>query len=240
MKTLLNVLRSIITSFLFIILIILIVIQFLFTTIRLQNTKLSNLINRENIYDLVITDVNLRDNQNVHEIGIQYIDDYINYVFYKRSFPTIDLSDIETATEQEYRLINEGVELLKAKVDLQYETILQIRDFNNFISNGSIYLLINIAVFTLTLVIGIVTGSLSKSFKFFASSLVIGALISLIGEVIISSNFLNNSNPIIVKFAENIFNNEMNTKFFNLSLIYICLGVALFFTIYILQKLSKK
>ena len=118
MKTLFNIMRSIITSFVFIILTIAIMIQFFFTMFRLQGDRLSDLIDRENIYILVADDIRIKDNPLFKNVSIKYIDDYINYVFYKRSFPSIDVNAIENLEENNKKDILESIDIVKNKMDL--------------------------------------------------------------------------------------------------------------------------
>lgn len=240
MKTLFNMMRSIITSFLFIILTIAIMIQFFFTMFRLQGDRLSNLIDRENIYILVADDIRIKDNPLFKNVSIKYIDDYINYVFYKRSFPSIDVNAIENLEENNKKDILESIDIVKNKIDLDYETILQIRDVNNFISNGSIYLLINIAIMFLFILISILRMCFYSGFKYLSVGLVISSLLILMSGVIISSKLLNSSNPIIVRFSKNIFNGTFISQFFRLVIIYMITGVILYLSLFIMDRLIKK
>lgn len=237
MKKLFKILRSIITSFLCIIIIILISIQLVFTTIKIQNKKIPDLIDREEVLNLVVENNLIKDNNVLHDIVIKYIDDYIDYIFYKRSYPTINLGEISKLNSLDK--INLELDSLKSTFDLDYETVVLIRDLNNIIYNQSIYLLLNITIFAIFLIISILYRSFLNGFKIFGICLILSALIILIGSSVLYTNILSN-NQIIFKIGKNVINNIYIINYLKLCVLYLIIGFTTVIITIIITKLQRK
>lgn len=237
MKKALKILRSIITSFLCIILIILITIQLIFTIIKVQNKKIPDLIDREAVLNLAVDNTLIKENQILHNIAIKYIDDYIDYVFYKRSYPTINLGD---ATGLDiFNNTNIELDSLKEKFDIDYEKVVLIRDINNLISNQSIYLLLNIGIFAVYLIISILYRSFLKGFKYFGISLILSSLIVLIISSILYTNLLNGA-QISTQIIKTVIDNIYMVSYQKISVIYLVVGFMITTISTLIPKLLKK
>lgn len=239
MKKTINILRSIITSLLFLSLILIIIVQFSFTAIRLSNKNLPDLINRETVLDTIIeSDINL--DKKDRELAIEYIDNYVNYVFHKRSFPSTEEFDKTSLSEDEVKEKKRLLTAIRSKIDMKYDSVLLLRDFNNFLSNGSIYLLINIALFINILLILITSGNISNAFSIFGLSAMMAGLIILISSSILPTRLPKILDSVTMNFVEDILNKEFLTKIFNQALIYIAIGFFVFIITYIVKKLILK
>lgn len=225
MKTLLITLRSTLASLFFLLLICLIVLQLSFTTFRVQNKRVTEMIPRGLIYEQV-KDGNLKDNEIYEKLANRYIDDYINYVFYKRSFPTFEM-DKENISDEERIDFTHAANNLKKNLNIDYSTIKNIRDINNFISNGSIYLLLNIFIFVDILIIIIFLHNYSKTLKAIGLGLSSGGLLSIILGFIMYKK-ISGTSSIINTALKGIFEIFLRKTFVRLSLIYIAIGIIIF------------
>jgi hypothetical protein len=233
-------LRSIIASLLFVVLFLGIIVEFIFTVIRVQNLSLPRLIDKNVIYNLYVKNSFINQNEELKDAALEYIDDYINYVFYKRSYPNINTALINKYSGEEKKNISNSFENLKNNIDLEYSLVLKIRDINNFISNNSIYLLINIGCLIVFLVLAIIEGSIRKAFKLSGLALILSSLSVLIAEVLLQNYLLNSTNENIKYISVSILNQTFQNSFFNQALIYMGIGLVLFLTIYIREKLIRK
>lgn len=238
MKTLFKYMRSIITSFLYLILIVLIMLQFVFTFIRNGDIKISDLIDRESILSSIPSDI-LNTNIEFRDLTLEYIDDYINYVFYKRSYPTIIIEKIDFTSENEKRTANEFLDNLKEKLDLDYEMVVRIREINNFISNGSIYLLLNIAIFALIIILIIANSSVLKSILSLGVIFLLSSVFLLMGGSYIYSNLVNNQKFIIELLSKEVFSNQFISSFFNQALVYLGIGIVLILLNVIYKRVNR-
>ena len=99
MKKTIKILRSTIASLLFLILIVTVIVQFTFTSIHKDHIRIPDRISREKILNEILKDNTLKDE--TKKIAIEYIDNYINYIFYKRSYPSIQTIDFENLPEEQ-------------------------------------------------------------------------------------------------------------------------------------------
>ena len=239
MKTFINIVRSILTSLLFLIISAAIIVQFAFTIVHMQNKKIPDLIDREVVLGLATKDGFITNNEAIRNLAIEYIDQYINYVFYKRSYPAMPNLNIEGIDENTKREITSEFDSLKEKIDLDYELVLKIRDVNNILSNGAIYLLINIGVFSLFIVMSILRGSFLKGIKYFSASLALMSLILLLAGSFAHSLISEIDNEILHSIMSEIVDGEFMNTFFNVDLIYLVTGVFSFLAIFAYERFKK-
>lgn len=228
MKTLFKILRSIFTSLLFIMLYIELVLQLAFTIVHQSGKELSSLIESEAIYDLVAKNMNSYNIPQFKTVSTKYIDDYMEYVFHKRSYPNIETKNFESFPEEIRRSLFNDFNELREKLDFDYQTILRIRKFNNFLSNGSIYLILNIIVFTSILIISVFLSSFLKGLKLLGLDMIVSSLSMLIIIVVFRNIVLSKSNQLFTILINNILNGEFINSVFNISLLYMIIGTILF------------
>lgn len=240
MKTLFKIARSIIASLLFLILIFAIVIQFTFTLIHKEPKRIPDKISRQELlYEIL-------DNQTLEpeteKLAIDYIDDYLNYIFYKRSYPSTQTIDFDNLPEDQIAAAKTVINHINKKIEIEYDSIVKIRSINNTISNGSIYLMVNIALFIIFLLFMIVTFSPAKSLLFLGLSIILGALLSLITMVTTASNIENWFPPSLSLLLNAILSKEFLGGIHTLTIIYVIIGLVLFLSayIYIKKELFKK
>ena len=131
MKTTIKIMRSVSTSLLFLLITILIMLQFIFTVVRINTRNISDLIDRETLLENIL-DEKIEDEQ-IKNLALDYTEDYLNYVFYKRSYPSIQNVDFSSLEESQITPAREYINTLKDKIDLEYETIVKMRNINFFI-----------------------------------------------------------------------------------------------------------
>lgn len=239
MKKITNILRSIITSLLFLTLIVFTIIQFTFTTIRLSNKNIPELIDREILLKLIIPASDNLDGT-TKEVAIHYIDDYINYVFHKRSFPSIQNVDSTLIDETKNKEVEKLLTQIRDKIDMSYENVIALRYVNNFLSNGSIYLLINIGLFIIILLLFIVTGKLLNTASLTGIAIIIASLLILILSSVLTAALPKLLDPLVYNFVAHIFDKQMINKIFNQSLIYTSIGFLAFASAFITKKTLLK
>jgi hypothetical protein len=215
-----------------------IIIQFSFTIIKSSNKTLPDLIDRELLVDMIMG--SKIDDYEIKMVLKDYLDSYINYVFYKRSYPSIQSIDYgllegDRLTEAKNELIT-----FKEKIDLEYEDVLKLRDANTFFSNSSIYLLINIGVFLIFILISIMRVSFKSGLKLTSIALIISSVLILASSVLLETNLSNMISPTIYSFVEGIFNDDLMNSIFNLALIYLSVGVVVFIIFFIMGRIQNK
>lgn len=238
MKTTINILRSILTSFFFLILILAVTIQFMFTTIRINNKTIPDLVSPETILKMIKLDKELDPTSK--EYAISYIDEYINYVFYKRSFPSIQEYNYKDISDNEKQDVIKLLTDIRNKIDMDYKTVVVLRDINNFLSNGSIYLLINIGTLIVILLILISSGKIPLTLKLTGASITLAGLITLLLSTVGTSLLYKNLDPLASNFVKTVFNSSFLKKIFNQSLIYITIGFTLFIVVLIINRYLLK
>ncbi len=239
MKKTLTILRSIVTSLLFLLLVFVISIQFFFATIFINNKRIPDMIDEKTfLYNII--DEKFIENEEVEKILIDYIKDYKNYVFYKRSYPSIETISLDALTDEDKYITKDYLQNLKKSMNIEYSTITKIRNTTNLMTNGSIFLLINIATFVSYIILVISILSFKKGTKFLGIALSLSGIITIIINTSLT-NTIKNLSPITLKlFLENIITNNLSPLGFKLSLIYISIGLILFFVLFIYDKLIKK
>lgn len=239
MKKTLTILRSIVTSLLFLLLVFVISIQFIFATIFINNKRIPDMIDEKTILYNII-DKNTIENEEIEKILIDYIKDYKNYVFYKRSYPSIETISLESLSEEDQSTTKDYLQTLKKSMNIEYSTITKIRNTTNLMTNGSIFLLINIATFVAYILLVISVLSFKKGSKLLGIALSLSGIVTIITNTYLTST-IEDISPVTLKlFLENIITNNLSPLGFRLSLIYLSLGLILFFALFIYDKLIKK
>ncbi len=239
MKKTLTILRSIVTSLLFLLLVFVISIQFFFTTIFINNRRIPDMIDEKTFFYNII-DENSIENEEIEKILIDYIKDYKNYVFYKRSYPSIETISLETLTDEDKSITKDYLQTLKKSLNIEYSTITKIRNTTNLMTNGSIFLLINIAAFVSYIILVISTLSFKKGTKLLGLALSLSGIVTIIINTSITNTIKDLPSITLKLFLENIITNNLSPLGFKLSLIYISIGLILFFVLFIYDKLIKK
>ena len=214
---------SIYTSFLYIIICVLIILEFAISFIRVNNINFASYLNGERIYSYVGKNSNISK-----DILVNYLNEYSYYIFYKRSYPTINYSVLNDSEKKEFNRI-------KKRIDIPFEKVLIIRDINMYIHNNSIYLLLNISLLVFFLL-------LSKRYKSFIKGLYFMSLMVLLCSLVIllfSTYFITNVNNYYIK---EIFRSEnLMSKLYRINTLYICVSFILStLTFFYNMKLTHK
>ncbi len=214
---------SIYTSFLYIIICVLIILEFAISFIRINNINFASYLNGERLYSYVGKNSNISK-----DILVDYLNEYSYYIFYKRSYPTINYSILNDSEKKEFNRI-------KKRIDIPFEKVLIIRDINMYIHNNSIYLLLNISLLVFFLL-------LSKRYKSFIKGLYFMALMVLLCSLVIllfSTYYITNVNNYYIK---EIFRSEnLMSKLYRINTLYICVSFILsMLTFFYNMKLTHK
>ncbi len=238
METLYKILRSTITSLLYLILTFLIILQFLFMIISTNGRLIANFIDIEQIVNDNLPKQEL-SNEAIKNIVISYVDDYMDYVFYKKSYPSLLAVDLSSLDTLEKETAKSTLEEIQKQIDIDYSTILKIRAFSNFISNGSINLLTNIAIIFVYLILTIWFLSFYKSGKLFSISLITAGIL-----IIILTIFMNLNKTKLFSSLSAYLNSLFSTSLMNdilfKALIYIIIGVIMLLGFYLIKKFLHK
>ena len=217
--TIKKILGSIITSFLFSLLLIFVSIHFVVTLIRVNSINASNIVNTSDVYIYLIKE----DNVDIKNIMIDYLEEYKNYIFYKRSYPTISYNEM---TKEEKKVYNR----LKNKVDLKYENVIKVRGLYNFMQNNSVYFLVNVSLLVIVIMCSIRYLDFNKGFHLLSISMIISSIIILIGSVYLVS--VNTNDLINITIQKS----SITSKLFKLDVIYIMIGLFLFIVTFLINK----
>lgn len=238
MKTTIKIMRSVSTSLLFLLITILIMLQFIFTVVRINTRNISDLIDREILLENIL-DEKIEDEQ-IKNLALDYTEDYLNYVFYKRSYPSIQNLDFSSLEESQITPAREYINTLKDKIDLEYETIVKMRNINFFLSNGAIYLIINIGIFFLFIALTLTRGNFKNSFKLFSISLIAAGIITVLAFIIFKINLTHIFGFSLYNMIEEILNESFTKSTYTLTFTYILVGLIIFFSIYFYEYFPKK
>lgn len=236
MKTIFKILRSIVTSLLFLLLVFAISVHFTFTIIQCLPKRLSDTLNR----DTILASLSQESlDEETKELAKNYIDDYISFVFYKRSYPSIQTVDYTRIPEENIPHARQIIEEINKKIDIDYENVIKIRTVTGFLENGSIYLLVNIGVLVSFLLLTITRFDFKKSFFGLGASLILGAILSLIGSVILASS-LNSLLPENVYILLNSgVTDELLSRIHAQAIAYIIIGIITLLITLVLQRTAS-
>ena len=204
-----KIIGSIYTSFLYILLCVLIIIEFTISYIRTNDIELNNIINGESIYKYVCNGCNLPK-----EFLIEYLDNYSNYLFYRRNYPTINYSALDNSQRYELNKIKE-------RIDIPYKQVLIIRDINTYIHNNSVFLIINISIFLLFVLLCLRYKSFIRGLYFFSLTVLLCSLVILM----FSTYFVVNINNYYLKEILNSIN--IMPSFYKINTMYIVVAFVL-------------
>ena len=125
---------------------------------------------------------------------------------------------------------------IRDKIDINYESVLKIRNINNILSNGSIYLLINIGIFVILIILFILNMDFKKTIMAFGLSSILSGLISILSATILVKELSKIVDYKIYNFINSIFSDSFMTSFYDQGIIYICLGLVVFLITYLISK----
>ena len=222
MKNILKFMRSIITSLSFLVIIILLILCIITSVIKKYNRPLNEYINIDTLIK-TYTDNNLLINSNYYNITYTYIDDYINYIFYKNDYPSISEHNNKTLTSKEKK----DLEKLKNQIDLSYLTILKIREASNFLTNSSIHFIIKSFILVLFLVVCVLHMNINRGIFIFSKALIISGVFSLLIIVLINELFLKIPNIFVQSIFVNLIDISFLKEYFSYSIIYMIAGYVL-------------
>lgn len=238
MKTLFKILRSTITSLLFLLLTVAIVVELIFMGLKLNTPNLPNLIDREAlIEDALEASI---ENEQIHAIAVTFLDDYINYIFHKRSFPSMQTVDFSSLTDEQLPEAKRTITNLSEKINLPYEEVVDIRNANNVLSNGAIFLLINVGVFLVYIVTCIVMGSFKRGTKLLSISLIASSIIALLSKPIVLSKLAGHFSDGGNIFITHILNPTILSEFTRLAIIYLVLGLIMLGCFILYDRFKRK
>ncbi len=237
MKTFTKILRGTITSLLFLTLTLAILVQFIFTNVHLNYANLPSMIDRKELLATAL-DTPIED-ETIYRVAERYLDDYINYIFHKRSFPSLQTVDYSEISEEQIQSAKEVVSHLSKNINLEYAEVTDLRDLNNVLSNRAIFLLVNIGVFLIYVVSSIVRGNFKKGTRLLALSLVANSLISLVASRILISKLPDLVSPHLYTFLSAIVNAPLKSQLTNLALIYGGLGLSIYILIFSYDRFLK-
>lgn len=229
-------LRSIITSLSFFVVTVLLIICIILSTIKMYNKPIKEYINVDN---LVKTTVNndLISNQNYYNITYTYIENYIDYIFYKNSYPSISESDNKSLSKAEKK----DFEKLKNRIDLSYFVVLKIREINNFLTNGAVYFLVRSSILVFLIIISIIHLSISRALVNFSKALMSSGMLSLLLIVLVNELFLKIRNNFIQSVFISLINKPFLKVYFDNCIIFIFIGYVLWvIELIIINKIKEK
>lgn len=243
MKTTITILRSVATSLLFIILTFLIALQLVFTCLKVGTKDIHDLIDEESLL-LNLADDSIEDEE-TEMLSKEYLEDYLNYVFYKRSYPSlqnVDYSNIEDSKKEDAAMT---IKSLKEKLDIEYETIVNMRNANSFFSNGAIYLIINIGVLTLFIILCILRANFKSGLRLSSIALSLSSTVALIAYSIFKMNTKRFFTPTVKLIIDEIIGDPFSKRAYTISITYILIGLITVLLIYlydyyIKMRLQKK
>jgi len=238
MTTLSKILRGTITSLLFLILIITIIIQFAFIIIKIEGNRIPDLINQDIVLDKILTGEELPPEAT--NIAKEYLDDYLNYIFYKRSYPSIETIDLSNIDKENINTTKHILSIIKNKTYIEYSTIEKIRSTTAFMTNNSIFLLISIAVIFIFLLLTITRMSFSSSTKIFGLALSLSGFINIILTLLLYNNISKIKNTFLEISINTILTNSLKKEIVTIATIYIIIGILLTNALILTEKYIKR
>jgi len=225
--------RSIITSLLFIIMLIILTVQFILIFFRLESNKFIDIIDKNKLLTNIIETKKIDETEKI--ILIDYLGQHLNFIFYSKSYPSIVDIDFSTVDDSKIPLLNSSIFEIKEKLNIEYSNVLKIRRLNNIIYNNAIFLLVNISILLIYLFTSIVKNSFATALKLLSTaSIITGAFMLLVG-IYFYTNYIRLCNEII-NIIKSILNNTFITNYINLALTYIFTNCIILLTIYYVNK----
>lgn len=209
MHSLIKIMGSIYTSFLFIITIILIIINIFMTYIKVYDITYKN-INLNSTYEYAFNGKSYDDS--FKEDMINYLKEYRDYIFMTNAYPNIDYSKYDLDEKK-------GIDTIRNKINIKYENVIIIRNIYRSLTNNSVYLLINIFLIICFFLISIRYLDFINGVYFFSLNVVIGSLIFLVASCISLSKIYD------VLIISKIINQEYISTLFKTNILYMLVGV---------------
>ena len=211
MHSLIKFLGSIYTSFLFIITIIIIIINISMTYIKIYKLTYKD-IDLNALYNYVTSD-SIYDSDFKCDM-IEYLTEYRDYIFSTKAYPNIDYSKYSAIQK-------EGIDSIRRKTNITYEKIIVIRKLYKYMTNNSVYLLVNIFFLICLLLITIRYLDIIEGIYFISLNVIIGSLIFLMFSVAFLGKV---SNVLIIG---KLINSNYINGLFKTNIIYMIVGVLL-------------
>lgn len=237
MEKILKIMRSILTSLLFIVMIFGVTVQLLFTAVKTNNVNTKDLINKETIIEKTVNDQIV--DEELKTILNDYFDDYIDYILYKRSYPSIQNIDFSKIPEERQTHAKKTINDFKGKIDLNYKTVITIRKINNTITNGSIYLIVNISIILLFIIGCLLKTNFKKGMKLFIKAVFISGALIFITTFITELNLTNIVEKPLYYYVKSILEEGLLHKLYILSIIYILTSLVSYALIALYDKFLK-
>lgn len=209
MHSLIKIMGSIYTSFLFIITIILIIINIFMTYIKVYDITYKS-INLNSTYEYAFNGKSYDDS--FKEDMINYLKEYRDYIFMTKAYPNIDYSKYDLDEKK-------GIDTIRNKINIKYENVIIIRNIYRSLTNNSVYLLINIFLIICFFLISIRYLDFINGVYFFSLNVVIGSLIFLVASCISLSKIYD------VLIISKIINQEYISTLFKTNILYMLVGV---------------
>lgn len=229
-------LRGVITSLLFLFAMVTIICQIVFSAMNRDGRSISSLIDKDRIVEEVSTD---DIDEKEREVIDRYMSDYMNYIFHKRSFPSLQTIDYTGLSEEEQKSTMDMINTLSTRIDLEYREVLSLREANNFFGNGALFLLVNAAVFIAFLSLVIVSSGFKKGVQLFSASLAISSFLSLISYKCIINRLIEGVSDSMKIILNSMFSSEFINRIIRLSCTYLAIGVVVFACISAYDKFIK-
>lgn len=178
MKNTIKILRSIATSLLFIMLTVAVIIVLVFASINLSSPNFPSMIDREEFLNEVL-DYEIED-ETTKSIALDYLNDYINYIFHKRSYPSLQTIDYKDMTGEDKIEAQRLIEKLSDRICLEYNSVLAFRKINNITSNRAIFLIMSIGLFLILVVTFIMIRPFLRGLKFSLGAFSLGSFLTFL------------------------------------------------------------
>lgn len=237
MKKAIKILRSIITSLLFLIMIIGLGVHLVFTCIKTSGPTISNMFEKEELLKIYLEEP--IESREIEKVALNYIEDYNNYLFHKRSYPSLQTVDYSQLPEENISEAKNIISNINDQMNIPYSDITTIREANNLFANGAIYLLINVGILLIYLFMTFSTGSFKKSAKYLAISAALSGLLTLIGSFILMSNLPTILNVSTLKFLTTAIDNRFMPNLRITTFTYMTIGIFAYSLFYIYDKFIK-
>lgn len=235
MKTVTKIMRSIVTSLLFLILTGAIAAHLVFTTIKVTGPTLLNMVDSKELLSIYLEEE--IEDLSIEEVAAKYIEDYTNYLFHKRSYPSLQTVNYSQVSEENIVEAKRIITALEDKMDMPYASVTTIREANKILANGAIYLLINVSIFLLYLFITFSTGSFKKSTILISIASIVGSIITLIASFVLIAKLPSIVDEATLLYLKNIISDSFASDLRVATFFYTSIGVAILGSIFTYTKI---
>ncbi len=235
MKTVIKIMRSIVTSLLFLILTGAIAAHLVFTTIKVTGPTLLNMVDSKELLSIYLEEE--IEDSSTEEVAIRYIEDYTNYIFHKRSYPSLHTVNYSQVSEENIVEAKRIITALEDKMDMPYASVTTIREANKILANGAIYLLINVSIFLLYLFMTFTTGNFKKSITLISIASIAGSIITLIASFILIAKLPSIVDEATLLYLKNIFSDSFASHLRVATFFYTAIGASILGSIFTYAKI---